>query len=107
MPRLAQTIRRWLLIKGPPLSAYKLPRQSPAAEGFLEATEQGLGIGGQRVAGIGDQPRVIINYHAQCVATVLGCSARNGPGEKSTIHRSLTPGASKVLVGPGMFWRSR
>ena len=43
----------------------------------------------------------------RCVAMVLGARARKGPGEKSTIQRSLTPGASNVLVGPGMFWRKR
>lgn len=38
------------------------------------------------------------------VATVLGCSVTNGPGETSAIRRSLAPGAlQKGLSRPGIF----
>ena len=55
-----------------PVVAVQFSGQPAAAQGFLEAIEQRLGVGGQPVVSEGNEPGVIIDDHAQMRRHRLG-----------------------------------
>jgi hypothetical protein len=52
----------------------------PAAEGFFEATQQSLGVGGPAIGGEGNKTRVIVDDHAQMSGDGFGMQGEERTG---------------------------
>lgn len=87
--------------EGAAIVAVELPGKPTAADGFLEAAQQRLGVSGQPVGGVGDQARVIIDDEAQMRGHRLGVQCQEWARGKVDHPQVVDAGGLESLGGTG------